>query len=195
MGFWRLMQKSSLILFNNLIKKNILWRVWKKSATRRACAYSEEWYTTIHLFDIKRMLLVILVLNLIDGICTAWGLSNQWIEEANPLMSSFSPLTILGIKVCLSCVILSLWKSNFPTRLTNVWRVVLSFVMFLYSGIFILHITWMVLVLIWFVRNIATHYPINLWIKILHQIIYIWIQSRFWQTSPFWEVVLFWTYV
>ena len=97
------------------------------------------------LFDIKRMLLVILVLNLIDGICTAWGLSNEWIEEANPLMSSFSPLTILGIKVSLSGAILFLWKSNFPTRLTNVWRVVLSFVMFLYSGIFVLHMTWIVL--------------------------------------------------
>ncbi|WP_367269479.1 DUF5658 family protein [Rummeliibacillus sp. TYF005] len=94
------------------------------------------------------MLLVILVLNLIDGICTAWGLSNQWIEEANPLLSSFSPLTILGIKVFLSGFILFLWKSNFPTRLTNVWRVVLSFIMFLYSGIFFLHMTWMVLVLI-----------------------------------------------
>ena len=98
------------------------------------------------LFNIKRMLLVILVLNLIDGICTAWGLSNEWIEEANPLMSSFSPLTILVIKVSLSGVILFLWKSNFPTRLTNVWRVVLSFVMFLYSGIFVLHMAWMVLV-------------------------------------------------
>lgn len=93
-------------------------------------------------FNIKRMLLVILLLNLIDGICTAWGLSNEWIEEANPLMSSFSPLTILGIKVTLSGAILLLWKSNFPTRLTNVWRVVLTFVMFLYTGIFVMHITW-----------------------------------------------------
>ncbi|MBD8038486.1 hypothetical protein H9635_17210 [Solibacillus sp. A46] len=94
------------------------------------------------LFDIKRMLLVILVLNLIDGICTAWGLSNEWIEEANPLLSSLSPLTILGTKVILSGLVWLLWKSDFPTRLTNVWRVVLSFVMFLYTGIFVLHITW-----------------------------------------------------
>ena len=95
-----------------------------------------------NLFKIKHMLLVILLLNLIDVICTAWGLSNEWIEEANPLMSSFSPLTILGIKVTLSGAILLLWKSNFPTRLTNVWRVVLTFVMFLYTGIFVMHITW-----------------------------------------------------
>ncbi|WP_445683742.1 DUF5658 family protein [Solibacillus sp. FSL W7-1324] len=54
------------------------------------------------------MLLIILLLNLIDGIFTAWGLSNEWIEEANPLMSSFSPLTILGIKVTLSGAILLL---------------------------------------------------------------------------------------
>ncbi|MFS0877461.1 DUF5658 family protein [Solibacillus isronensis] len=95
-----------------------------------------------NLFNIKRLLLVILLLNLIDGICTAWGLSNEWIEEANPLMSSFSPLTILVIKVTLSGAILLLWKSNFPTRLTSVWRVVLTFVMFLYTGIFVMHITW-----------------------------------------------------
>jgi len=95
-----------------------------------------------NIFNIKRMLLIILLLNLIDGIFTAWGLSNEWIEEANPLMSSFSPLTILGIKVTLSGAILLLWKSNFPTRLTNVWRVVLTFVMFLYTGIFVMHITW-----------------------------------------------------
>ena len=94
------------------------------------------------LFDIKRMLLVILVLNLIDGIFTAWGLSNDWIEEANPLLSSLSPLMILGTKVVLSGLVWFLWKSDFPTRLTNVWRVVLSFVMFLYTGIFVLHITW-----------------------------------------------------
>ena len=94
------------------------------------------------LFNIKRMLLVILVLNLIDGIFTAWGLSNEWIEEANPLLSSLSPLTILGTKVILSGLVWLLWKSDFPTRLTNVWRVVLSFVMFLYTGIFVLHITW-----------------------------------------------------
>ena len=99
------------------------------------------------LFDIKRMLLVILVLNLIDGICTAWGLSNEWIEEANPLMSSLSPLMLLGTKVILSGAIWLLWKSNFPTRLTDVWRVVLSFVMFLYSGIFVLHMTWITMVL------------------------------------------------
>ncbi|MEK3766113.1 MULTISPECIES: DUF5658 family protein [unclassified Solibacillus] len=94
------------------------------------------------LFDIKRMLLVILVLNLIDGIFTAWGLSNEWIEEANPLLSSLSPLMILGTKVVLSGLVWFLWKSDFPTRLTNVWRIVLSFVMFLYTGIFVLHITW-----------------------------------------------------
>lgn len=99
------------------------------------------------LFDIKRMLLVIMVLNLIDGICTAWGLSNEWIEEANPLLSSLSPLMILGTKVILSGLIWLLWKSNFPTRLTNVWRIVLSFVMFLYSGIFVLHITWITMLL------------------------------------------------
>lgn len=99
------------------------------------------------LFDIKRMLLVILVLNLVDGICTTWGINNEWIEEANPLMSSFSPLTILGIKVALSGAIWLLWKSNFPTRLASVWRVVLSFVMFLYSGIFVLHMTWITMVL------------------------------------------------
>ncbi|WP_445326881.1 DUF5658 family protein [Solibacillus sp. FSL W7-1464] len=93
------------------------------------------------------MLLVILLLNLMDGIFTAWGLSNEWIEEANPLMSSFSPLTILVIKVSLSGAILLLWKSNFPTRLTNIWRVVLSFVMFLYTGIFLLHMTWMTMLL------------------------------------------------
>ena len=93
------------------------------------------------------MLLVILVLNLIDGICTAWGLSNEWIEEANPLLSSLSPLMILGIKFTLSGLVWLLWKSNFPTRLTNVWRVVLSFVVFLYIGIFILHMTWITMLL------------------------------------------------
>ena len=99
------------------------------------------------LFDIKRMLLAILVLNLIDGICTAWGLSNEWIEEANPLMSLLSPLMLLGTKVILSGAIWLLWKSNLPTSLTNVWRVVLFFVMFLYSGIFVLHMTWITMVL------------------------------------------------
>ena len=99
------------------------------------------------LFDIKGMLLVILVLNLFDGIFTAWGLSNEWIEEANPLISSFTPLTIVGIKVALSGALWVLWKLNFPTRLTNVWRVVLSFVMFLYTGIFVLHMTWIMMVL------------------------------------------------
>ncbi|WP_408022384.1 DUF5658 family protein [Solibacillus ferritrahens] len=88
------------------------------------------------------MLLVILVLNLIDGIFTAWGLSNEWIEEANPLLSSLSPLMILGIKFILSGLVWFLWKSDFPTRLTNVWRVVLSFVVFLYTGVFFLHMTW-----------------------------------------------------
>ena len=99
------------------------------------------------LFDIKQMLLVILVLNLIDGICTAWGISNEWIEEANPLLRSFSPLTILGIKVSLSGILWFLYKSKFPTRYMNFWRVVLFFVMLLYSGIIVLHMTWMILVL------------------------------------------------
>ena len=90
------------------------------------------------MFDIKRMLIIVLVLNLLDGILTSWGLSNGWIEEANPIMSSFSPLMILCIKVVLSGLMFVLWKSDFPTRLIEAWRMILILVVGLYGYITLL---------------------------------------------------------
>ena len=97
------------------------------------------------LLDIKFLLMVVLVLNSLDGILTYYGLVNHWIEEANPLLSSFSPLTILIIKMMLSLAVFFLWKSNFPTRFMMGWRLILLFVILLYSWIMLLHVVWIVL--------------------------------------------------
>lgn len=95
---------------------------------------------------VKSLLMVILVLNSLDGIFTSWGLLNGWIEEANPLLSSLSPLSLLLVKLILSGFVFILWKSNFPSRFVPLWRGVLFFVVMLYIWIFFLHIFWMALV-------------------------------------------------
>lgn len=97
--------------------------------------------------DVKRLLAIIIVLNTLDGICTYIGLINHWIEEANPLLSGFSPLVILCIKLLLSGAVFWLWKTTFPTRFVNGWKVILVLVVALYSWITLLHLVWLFLLI------------------------------------------------
>ena len=91
----------------------------------------------------------IAVLNLFDGIVTNYGLMKKLIEEMNPIMNfiiSVNPSLFLGLKVCLSLLILyvSYWVyTNSKLHFQRLYLLTLIGVFFLYFGICSLHVYWL----------------------------------------------------
>ena len=92
---------------------------------------------------LKGSIWLLIVLNALDGILTYFGLTRGVVEEANPLLSSFAPLTILGIKLLLSLFLFGLLFTTFAGIRTAVWRYTLLSVNVLYSMILALHLYWL----------------------------------------------------
>ena len=88
-------------------------------------------------------------LNMFDGIVTNYGLMKKFIEEMNPIMNfliSLNPALFLGLKVCLSLLILfvSYWVyTNSKLNFQRLYLITLVGVFFLYFGICSLHVYWL----------------------------------------------------
>ncbi|MFC4711342.1 DUF5658 family protein [Planococcus dechangensis] len=95
---------------------------------------------------LKKPIWTLIVLNLTDGFLTYWGLVAGAIEEANPLLSSFAPLTIFLIKLLLSACLAGFLFTPLVHLQSRFWRYFLLSVNVLYFGILALHITWLTLV-------------------------------------------------
>ncbi len=96
--------------------------------------------------SIRGPIWALIVLNLADGIFTWWGLLAGVIEEANPLLSRFSPLTILFIKLALSAFLAAFLFTPFAQSESRKWRVFLLIANAMYIGILALHLTWVAFV-------------------------------------------------
>lgn len=92
---------------------------------------------------LKGSIWLLILLNGLDGILTYFGMTRGIVEEGNPLLSSFAPLTILGIKLFLSLLLFGLLFTTFAGIRTPVWRYTLLSVNVLYSMIFVLHLYWL----------------------------------------------------
>ncbi|MFN7250064.1 MAG: DUF5658 family protein [Anaerobacillus sp.] len=89
--------------------------------------------------------LILSVLNLLDGIFTFWGLSFNFITEANPLMDWLwmkSPWLFIGFKVFLSSSIIILAFHSKHLSNQRRWKIFLLLVNVLYSFILFLHFYW-----------------------------------------------------
>lgn len=97
--------------------------------------------------------LYIALLNLFDGFATYYGLSNNLIEEANPLMDflwTTSPIFFLQIKLLLSisiAIISYLVYQGSNSVFQRIYFYILTVVSLIYSGVFFLHIYWIAIVL------------------------------------------------
>ncbi|WP_052131626.1 DUF5658 family protein [Planococcus sp. CAU13] len=92
---------------------------------------------------LKKSIWLLIILNALDGILTYLGLTRGIVTEANPLLSSFAPFTILGIKLFLSLCLFGLLFTTFAGIRTNFWRYTLLSANALYSMILALHLYWL----------------------------------------------------
>lgn len=91
----------------------------------------------------------IAMLNIFDGVLTAYGLKEGKIEELNPIMRFLwvtSPPLFLALKFSLSVLvvitsIVVYKKSN--KAFQGVYSILLVVVCFVYVGIFVLHMMWL----------------------------------------------------
>lgn len=91
----------------------------------------------------------IAILNVFDGVLTAYGLREGKIEELNPIMRFLwvtSPALFLALKFSLSVLVviisIVIYKKSRKTFL-GVYSVLLVVVCFVYVGIFVLHMMWL----------------------------------------------------
>ena len=91
----------------------------------------------------------IAMLNIFDGLLTAYGLKEGKIEELNPIMRFLwgtSPPLFLALKFSLSALIIiisiGVYKKSRQT-FYKVYTVLLVGVCFVYVGIFVLHMMWL----------------------------------------------------
>ncbi|TAA69178.1 DUF5658 family protein [Planococcus salinarum] len=97
---------------------------------------------------LKKYIWLLIVLNALDGILTYFGMTRGIVEEGNPLLSSFAPFTILGIKLFLSLCLFGLLFTTFAGIRAPVWRYTFIGANVLYSMIFALHLFWLPLLFI-----------------------------------------------
>ncbi|NLY80292.1 MAG: hypothetical protein GX072_10510 [Lysinibacillus sp.] len=91
----------------------------------------------------------IAILNIFDGFATNYGLTNHYIEEANPIMkhmSEVSPILFLGVKITLSILIyfislLVYYKSS--TSFQKFFSISMTVVSIIYVGITLMHLYWL----------------------------------------------------
>lgn len=95
---------------------------------------------------LKKPIWLLALLNMADGFLTYWGLQAGAIEEANPLLSSLSPMAIFSIKLLLSACLAAFLFTPLIRVQSRIWRYFLFAVNVLYTGILALHITWLALV-------------------------------------------------
>lgn len=87
----------------------------------------------------------LVILNFLDGVLTYMGLSWGVITEANPILTSFSPLALLATKLLLSLCLFSFLYTPFVRIQSHSWRYSLIFVNTLYSFILLLHFFWLII--------------------------------------------------
>ena len=96
-----------------------------------------------HKAPLKKYIWLLIILNGLDGILTYFGLTRGLVTEANPLLSSFAPFTILGIKLFLSVCLFGLLFTAFAGIRKTFWRYTFIFANVLYSMILALHLYWL----------------------------------------------------
>lgn len=87
------------------------------------------------------------ILNIFDGMLTFFGLTFGHIMEGNPLLSSFSPFSILMIKLLLSLCLFTLLFTPFISIQSRYWRWLLISANMLYFIILFLHARWLILMI------------------------------------------------
>ncbi|WP_422123055.1 DUF5658 family protein [Planococcus sp. X10-3] len=92
---------------------------------------------------LKKYIWLLIILNGLDGILTYLGLTRGIVTEGNPLLASFAPFTILGIKLFLSLCLFGLLFTTFAGIRKNVWRYTFIGANAIYIMILGLHLYWL----------------------------------------------------
>ncbi|TWT11139.1 DUF5658 family protein [Planomicrobium sp. CPCC 101079] len=91
---------------------------------------------------LKKHIWALILLNVLDGTLTYWGLTFGFINEGNPLLQEFSPFAIFSIKLLLSFFLFCLLFTPFVFVQSGKWRFFLISTNMLYSVILLLHVIW-----------------------------------------------------
>ncbi|WP_339146836.1 MULTISPECIES: DUF5658 family protein [unclassified Sutcliffiella] len=93
---------------------------------------------------VRKLLIVLLLLNIFDGAATYYGLQFQMIEEVNPLMKALyetSPFLFLSFKLGVSFLLFFFIKRNLKLK-SIILKVVSATAVCGYSMVTILHVYW-----------------------------------------------------
>lgn len=88
---------------------------------------------------------LLVLLNIIDGVATYYGISASLISEANPLMAQFDALSILVIKIFLSTLLFFIVLGNPKLSDSKNIRDLLILANVCYLGVFSLHVYWIIM--------------------------------------------------
>ncbi|CAG9619253.1 DUF5658 family protein [Sutcliffiella rhizosphaerae] len=94
---------------------------------------------------IKKLLLLLLILNIFDGVATFYGLSFKLIEESNPLMRSLyetNPHIFITLKLGLSLLLIYFIKSK-KLLTSTVLKSFTIIAVACYSFVCVLHLYWL----------------------------------------------------
>ena len=90
--------------------------------------------------------IVYLILSLLDGALTLWGLGQGAIEEVNPIMQSLitqSPIVFLTVKLLLPVILgLIFWRIRNTSCKFVAWS--LGLVLIVYAVVMLFHVYWIV---------------------------------------------------
>lgn len=92
---------------------------------------------------IRRLFLLLIIFNTLDGLLTFYGMKCYNLKEANPLLSSFEPPIILMIKIIFSLLIFFFYFQSRRFIAHKLFIFLLSFADLIYFFILILHIVWL----------------------------------------------------
>lgn len=91
--------------------------------------------------------MLLLLLSIVDSLCTDFGIRNHHITEANPLMRVVYDTSVVGfylIKISFPILFLYLLTKIEPKRIL---RILTSLTLFLYTFVFFQHMLWISLLL------------------------------------------------
>lgn len=90
------------------------------------------------------MALIIVVLNTLDGVFTYIGLKNLQMVEANPLLRTLKPESVLVLKLLLSGLLSYVIYNKGFMKFGKKFQILLSMVIAIYLGVISLHLFWLI---------------------------------------------------
>jgi len=93
---------------------------------------------------LKILVIIIIVLNAVDGALTYIGLKTSQMVELNPILRMMQPESLLILKLLLSGLLCYVVYKKGLIRFGRKFQILSMIVVALYTGVIILHLFWLI---------------------------------------------------